>query len=132
MADLPELYFRLRDRGATVFRVAVSDRDGRIDLEPLATVNLRTGAVRVHGGRTPTAREAAAIGDWIGARRAAEAAGRADPVQDTIDRMNLTAHWAQTKASDAEIEAATDRLLLAMHDLRTVLVRRRAERLAGP
>ena len=45
--------------------------------------------------------------------------------------MNLTTQWAQSKASDAELEAITDRLLLAMHDLRTVLVRKKADRLVG-
>ena len=36
---------------------------------------------------------------------------------------------AQTKATDDQLEAITDALLLAMHDLRTVLVRKKADRL---
>ena len=43
--------------------------------------------------------------------------------------MNLTTHWAQTRATDAQLDEVTDALLMAMHDLRTVLVRRKAERL---
>jgi hypothetical protein len=35
----------------------------------------------------------------------------------------------QTKAADAALEEVTDTLLLAMHDLRSVLVRKKAERL---
>ncbi len=34
-----------------------------------------------------------------------------------------------SKASDAQLEEVTDALLLAMHDLRSVLVRKKAERL---
>jgi hypothetical protein len=36
----------------------------------------------------------------------------------------------QTRASDDQLDLVTDALLLAMHDLRTVLVRRKADRLA--
>ena len=43
--------------------------------------------------------------------------------------MNLTAQWAQSKASDAQLDAVTDSLLLAMHDLRSTLVRKKADRL---
>jgi hypothetical protein len=35
----------------------------------------------------------------------------------------------QSKASDAQLDEVTDALLLAMHDLRSVLVRKKAERL---
>ena len=43
--------------------------------------------------------------------------------------MNLTAQWAQSRASDDQLEDITDALLLAMHDLRSVLVRKKADRL---
>ena len=43
--------------------------------------------------------------------------------------MNLTTQWAQSRASDAALEAVTDKLLLAMHDLRLVLVRKKSERI---
>jgi len=46
-----------------------------------------------------------------------------------VDYLNTTAHWAQSKASPAQLEMITDDLLLAMHDLRTVLVRKKADRL---
>ncbi len=42
--------------------------------------------------------------------------------------MNQTAHWAQSKATEEQLELVTDSVLLAMHDLRTVLVRKKAER----
>ena len=53
-----------------------------------------------------------------------------DDIHRAVDHMNMTTQWAQTRASDAQLDAVTDTLLLAMHDLRTVLVRRKADRLA--
>jgi len=55
-----------------------------------------------------------------------------DDILRTVDHLNLTTHWAQSRATDAQLEAVTDALLLAMHDLRSLLVRKKAERLAPP
>ncbi len=52
-----------------------------------------------------------------------------DDILRTVDHLNLTTQWAQSRATDEQLEAVTDSLLLAMHDLRTMLVRRKAERL---
>jgi hypothetical protein len=46
--------------------------------------------------------------------------------------MNFTTQWVQSKATDDQLEDITDTLLLAMHDLRTVLVRKKADRLMNP
>jgi hypothetical protein len=126
---LPDHFFRLRDNGATAFRVTTENRLGRIEMEPIATINLRSGEVKPQGGRELTEADRAAIDAWIAGRRAVLARREADEIEGMIDRLNLAAHWAQTKASDADLEAITDRLLLAMHDLRSVLVRRKADRL---
>ena len=52
-----------------------------------------------------------------------------DDIDRAVDHLNLTTQWAQSKASDDELESVTDTLLLAMHDLRSVLVRKKADRL---
>lgn len=52
-----------------------------------------------------------------------------DDIMRTVDHLNLTTQWAQSRASEEQLETVTDALLLAMHDLRGVLVRRKAERL---
>jgi hypothetical protein len=129
--DLPDYYFRIRENGAAVFRVDTANRQRRIDLEPIATVNLENRKVKPQGDRVLSADELAAIEGWLEQRRAALAARQIDDILRAVDHLNLTAHWAQTRASDAELESVTDALLLAMHDLRSVLVRRKAERLAG-
>ncbi len=50
------------------------------------------------------------------------------PISQT-DFCTAATQWAQSKATDEQLEDVTDRLLLAMHDLRTVLVRKKADRL---
>ena len=52
-----------------------------------------------------------------------------DDILRAVDYLNTTTQWVQSRASDAQLEQVTDSLLLAMHDLRTVLVRKKAERL---
>lgn len=127
--DLPDYYFRVRDKGASVFRVDTENRQRRIDMEEIALVNLRNGAIRAHGERALTPGETAAIQAWMAGRKALLARREVDDILRAIDHMNLTAHWAQSRATDAQLEAVTDTLLLAMHDLRSVLVRKKAERL---
>lgn len=126
---LPSHFFRLRDHTVQVFRVATDTPHRRIEMEPVAVLNLRSGDVRPQGGRALTAADQAAIDTWLAERRRLEAARDWDGVLATVDRMNLTAHWAQSRATDAELDRVTDALLMAMHDLRTVLVRRMAARM---
>ncbi len=130
--DLPELYFRVRDGGAAVFRIDTANRDRRLVLEPVASVNLGNGRIRGQGGRELSPGETEAIETWIEARREELAARRFDDIFRAIDHLNQTAHWAQTEASASEIEEVADALLLAMHDLRMVLIRRKAEALDPP
>jgi len=53
---------------------------------------------------------------------------RVDTENRAVDYLNLTTQWAQAKASDEQLEAVTEDLLLAMHDLRSVLVRKKEDR----
>ena len=126
--DLPEYYFRIRENGAMVFRVDTENRMGRIEMDQIAVVNVKNGEVRAHGGRELSARDRAAIEDWMVARTEELAARELDDIQRTVDRLNLTAVWAQQRASAEDLDAVTDRLLLAMHDLRSVLVRKKSDR----
>ena len=126
---LPEFFFRTRDNGALVFRVDSENRQRRIEMTQIAVVNLGKGEVRAHGEHQLTPEELTAIGAWIEERKALLARRGLDEMQRTVDQLNAAAQWAQSKASDAELDELTDALLLAMHDLRGVLVRRRAEKL---
>ncbi|MBW6507605.1 MAG: hypothetical protein K0B00_12755 [Rhodobacteraceae bacterium] len=127
--DLPDYYFRIRENGAAVFRVDTENRQRRIEMEQIALVNVRNGEIKPHGDRVLSEADLAACRDWLAQRVALLAARDIDDILRSVDAMNLTTHWAQAKASDAQLEEVTDALLLAMHDLRTVLVRRKAERM---
>ncbi len=131
-SDLPEHYFRVKENGAAVFRIDPENRQRRLEMEQIATVNVRSGDIRPQGDRQLSERDQAAIADWLRDRRALLAAREADEILRSIDQLNLTTQWAQSRASDAQLEKITDRLLLAMHDLRGVLVRRKAERIGKP
>jgi hypothetical protein len=128
--DLPDYYFRIRDNGAVVFRVDTENRMRRIDLAELATVNVRNGNIKPHGDGILSPADLAAIRSWMAQRLELLAARDIDDILRAVDHLNTTAQWAQTKATDVQLDRVTDDLLLAMHDLRQVLVRRKADRLA--
>jgi hypothetical protein len=100
----------------------------RIEMEQIALVNVRNGEIRPHGERTLSAADLGVIRDWIAARTELLARRDIDDIHRAVDYLNLTAQWAQSKATDGQLDEVTDALLLAMHDLRSVLVRKKSER----
>ncbi|MCF6433298.1 hypothetical protein [Leisingera sp. MMG026] len=128
-ADLPDYYFRVRENGAFVFRVDTENRQRRIEMDQIAVVNIRNGEIKPHGQRELSEQDIAEIKSWMEDRAATIAARDTDDIHRAIDHLNLTAHWANSRATDAQLEDITDALLLAMHDLRGVLVRKKADRL---
>lgn len=127
--DLPDYYFRIRENGAAVFRVDTENRQRRIEMDQIALVNVNKGEVKPHGDTQLTDTDIAAIQDWLDKRVLLLAQRDIDDIHRAVDYMNVTTQWVQSKASEAQLEDVTDALLLAMHDLRTVLVRKKAERL---
>ena len=79
--------------------------------------------------RTLSEGDRAEIERWLKARRGTLKEREIEDILRTVDHLNLTAAWAQQKATPDELERVTDALLLAMHDLRAVLVRKKADRL---
>ena len=128
-SDLPEYYFRIRERGAVVFRIDTENRQRRIDMDQIAIVNIVNGQIKPHGQRVLSEEDLRAIKDWMAERQDMLKARTIDDIHRAVDHMNHTAQWVQTTAEDDELEEITDVLLLAMHDLRSVLVRKKADRL---
>jgi len=126
---LPEYYFRVRENGAVVFRIDTENRHRRIEMDQIAVVNVRNGEIKPHGDRTLSDKDRSEIERWLETRRAKLKAREIEDILRTVDHLNLTATWAQQKASPDELETVADALLLAMHDLRAVLVRKKADRL---
>ena len=129
MPNLPDYYFRVRENGAFVFRIDTENRQRRIDMDQIAVVNIRNGEIKPHGNRTLSDTDLAEIRAWMEERTALLARRDIDDIHRTIDHMNLTAQWAQSRADDVQLDEVTETLLMAMHDLRTVLVRKKADRL---
>jgi len=128
-AELPDYYFRVRDNGAFVFRVDTENRQRRIEMDQIAVINIRNGEIRPHGDRTLSDDDLTRINDWMAERKALIARRDMDDIHRAVDYLNTTTHWAQSKASGEQLDDVTDALLLAMHDLRSVLVRKKADRL---
>ncbi len=130
MSDtLPPYYFRVRENGAFVFRLDTENRQRRIEMDQIAVVNMRNGEIKAQGDRKLSDSDIAAIKEWMEERAKTLAYREIDDILRAVDYLNTTAHWAQSKATDAQLEAVTDHLLLAMHDLRSTLVRKKADRL---
>lgn len=127
--DLPDYYFRVKENGAAVFRVDTENRQRRIELDQIAVVNVKKAEIKPHGDRTLTDEDLAVIRQWIAERQALLARRDIDDIHRAVDHLNLTTQWVQSSATDEQLEEVTDALLLAMHDLRSVLVRKKADRL---
>jgi hypothetical protein len=127
-AELPEYYFRIRDNGAAVFRVDTENRQRRIEMEQIATVNVKSAEIKPHGDRVLSDAERKMIKTWTVQRVALLARRDIDDIHRAVDHLNLTTQWVQSRATDAQLDEVTDALLLAMHDLRSTLVRKKADR----
>lgn len=127
--ELPKYYFRVRDNGAAAFKVDTENRQRRIELDQIAVINLNKGEIKPHGDTQLTDEDVAEIRTWMAERLALLAMRDIDDIHRAVDYLNTTTQWAQSRATDDQLEDVTDALLLAMHDLRTVLVRKKSERL---
>lgn len=128
-AELPDYYFRVKENGAAVFKVDTENRQRRIEMDQIAVININNGQIKPQGDRTLSDTDLAVIQSWMEERTETLARRTVDDIHRAIDHLNLTTQWAQSKATDEQLEAFTDELLLAMHDLRSVLVRKKADRL---
>lgn len=126
--QLPDYFFRIRENGALVFRIDTENRQRRLEMDQIASINIKKGEFKPHGDTVLNDADTAAINDWITARQAVLAQRSQNDVRNTVEHLNLTAHWVNSKASDQDLEDITEELLLAMHDLRSVLVRKKSQR----
>ena len=128
-SDLPDYYFRVRENGAAVFRVDTENRQRRIEMDQIAVVNIRNGEIKPRGERVLSDDDLARIQAWMEGRKQILARREMDDIHRALDHLNLTTQWVQSKATEDQLDVVTDRLLMAMHDLRNALVRKKADRL---
>ena len=127
--DLPKYYFRVRENGALCFRVDTENRQRRIEMDPIAVINIRNGEVKPQGERELSAADMEEISAWMRERAELLAWRDIDDIHRAVDYLNTTTQWVQSRATPEQLDEVTDALLLAMHDLRSVLVRKKADRL---
>ena len=124
------LFFRTRDNGAMVFRIDTENRQRRLEMQQIATINLRSGEIKPHNAQTViAAAERNEIEKWIVGRRRELNARDMQDVDRLIDQLNWAAQWVQSRATKDQIEEQADPLMMAMHDLRSQIVRKRAGQL---
>ncbi|MGB0412610.1 MAG: hypothetical protein ACPGFA_13555 [Pikeienuella sp.] len=122
--DMTEnLYFRIKDNGATVFRVEDENRQRRMDFQPIAEANTRNGDIKPRKDANLSDAENAEITNWIEMRRAALRERETTNAQLTLEQINASANWFSGKPDIPTAEAFADDMLLALHDLRSAIVR---------
>ena len=126
MFDRPTLYFRRKEHGAAVYRIATGEH-AKLDLLQIAVLK-QNGEVKPSGRQEPTEAELAEIATWHDARKAEQKTRDSARVDRLIGDMNAVAQWVQANANDKQIAQSSQPILMAMHDLRSTLVRRMAGR----
>lgn len=117
------LYFRIKDNGATVFRINDDARQRRLDLQPIAEANVRNGDIKLRKDVELTDAERAEVNAWLSDRGEVLKTREIDQARLTIEHLNTTANWISSKPDEAAADEMSDDLLMAMHDLRSAIVR---------
>ena len=115
-----KLYFRKRKQGAFAFRLDVENRQRRLEMIHIATINGK-GEIRPQKRFPPTDSEIAQIEHWVAEQ--AKDHPETEP-ERAIREINLIAQWVAKESGDDEMLTYSDPMLLAIHDLRQVIVRR--------
>ena len=92
------------------FGSTLENRQRRIEMDQIAVINIRNGEVKPQGQRTLTEADQAEIARWMEERKALLAQRDIDDIHRAVDYLNLTTQWAQSKATEDQLEDVTDRL----------------------
>lgn len=126
MAGGMKLYYRHRDKGVTVFRMEVANRQRRIELNQIASI-MRDGEIIPHKRRHPTEVELAEISVWWNNWLNRSEAGEITEIESFISQLNIFTDWLARRADHDDVDVQSDALLTALLDLRQVVVRRLSE-----
>ncbi len=73
------------------FKVKTENRQGRLDSEQIAVINIRNGDVKPHGTYSRTQGEEQLIQDWLAQRKDLLAQHEIYDMLRTVGHLNLTA-----------------------------------------
>lgn len=113
--NLPNIFFRVKDNGASVYRVGTAKSSGRIEFSKLATVVLKSQKINTQNEVTLTPDELREINEWMRQQRSDRLA---EDLRRISRDVNLATHQiASSSEIDDELEAAINTVLLSLFDL---------------
>ncbi len=118
-----KLYYRHRQNGVVVFRMEVSNRQRRIELNQIASI-AKTGEIVPHKRRPPSDEEIEEMTGWWASWQARQHTDDLSETEKFLVEINQFTDWVQRRADSAEVNDMSDDLLMALLDLRQVVVRR--------
>ena len=121
-----QLYYRHRQNGVVVFRMEVANRQRRIELNQIASISKR-GEITPHKRHQPTEAELAEIEAWLADWQTRADSDDLNTTEKFLVELNQFTDWLQRRADHSEVDALSDPLLMAILDLRQVVVRRLSE-----
>ena len=122
-ASAMKLYYRHRKNGAVVFRLEVSNRQRRIELNQISSI-AKNGEIVPHKRRPPTDAEIEEMTVWWAQWNAKRDTDQLTETEAFLQELNVFTDWVQRRAPDEVVDAGSDPLLMAILDLRQVIVRR--------
>lgn len=121
-----QLYFRHGEKDVIVFRMEVANRQRRIELNRIASID-PDGAITQLPDRAPNVAELARIRQWWADWQQRSTGGELDRTEQFISDLNQFTDWLACRADETEVDARSDDLLTALLDLRQTVVRRLSE-----
>ena len=111
LGPLPTLHYRRRQNGTAIFRV-LETPEKRLELQQIAV--LKPDGTLIDKGSGPTTTERQEITTFT------------DAAPEILTTLNHAAQWVQAEAEDSSLRSHAQEILLAIHDLRSTLVKRLA------
>ncbi len=119
--EKPLLYFRRRENSAAVYALNETN-SGRLEMQQVAVVKYN-GEIKPQNKVTLTTEQIAEINAWAETRKEGQAARDNAMIDQLVGELNKMSQWIQADATNDQVRAASEPLLLAMHDLRSTIVR---------
>ena len=131
MQTLPKLFYRVSKSGADVYRIDLQNRLRRLDLEKIAEIDVTSFVITPLPDKRLSTEEENDMRFWCDKRRGQLDLRSQNDINRLVESMNHAANWIENDASDSQLDDIKDQVLMAMHDLRSTMVRRMANKNQG-
>ncbi len=132
LLDLPELYFRIKDNGASVYRVSKSSKSGRIEFSQIATAVLRNDKIKPHSDHELTDNEIEQITNWMASQKDNHLSDLAQVFRRISRDVNLATNLLSSdNGAHKELNESINLLLLSLLDMQRATSQRAIKVRAG-